>query len=338
MKARTRELFKVIGASVMTVAVAGAALMGVNALAYAAVTQPSEIIMNELPAVTQIVDAAPIVNAVENAGQDTFQTPALNISFYAVSGHEDYQPKADAMGMEEAAQIGARYIWEIFGENIDGKFVEMNYSAFPYESKTYWFGSVTDYKIEESEPVIITSDISAEEHIRAVEEMEAANKINPRLYGFMIDAVTGERIQISQSFDARQKDLGTSIAIPADEYSDMMKNPQPPANLDEYKAAAMDFAQKNFTHSKVVSAEFESVYYEADRLSNSKAGLQSGGKIENVYIFEKGASVSILVTDDTGRVARVAVEKDTMIPTSFGTRENDRIPGFIREGTVYDGY
>ncbi len=334
MKANAKELFKVIGASVMTVAVASGLLMGVNALAYAAVTQSSEIIMNELPAVAQIEEVAQVAEATVNAGQEAFQEPELNVSFYPISDHEDFQPKVGAMGYEEAAQIGARYIWEIYGDSIDGKFVDMTYTAFPYESRTFWFGSVTNYVVDD-EPVIITS---VEENIRAVEEAEAENNSNPRLYGFMIDAVTGEWIQISQSREARTTEgWGASIAMPYDEYGDMMRNPQPPENIDEYKAAAMEFAQKNFTHSKVVSAEFESVYYEPDRLSNSKMGLQFGEKIEKTYIFEKGASVSILVTDDTGCVARVGVGKETIEATSFGIRENFRIPGFNREGTIYDG-
>jgi len=87
--------------------------------------------------------------------------------------------------MEEAAQIGAQYIWDVFGESIDGMYVEIMFAAWPSQSRTYWMGVVFPSNPDSME----TTDLQSRLH-----------RAHNELYRFAIDAVTGLRVDISPGF------------------------------------------------------------------------------------------------------------------------------------------
>jgi hypothetical protein len=52
----------------------------------------------------------------------------------------------NAISPEEAAQIGALYIWEMFGESINGMAVEISYHSMSHFTKAFWLGHVAESK------------------------------------------------------------------------------------------------------------------------------------------------------------------------------------------------
>jgi hypothetical protein len=243
---------------------------GSNSVAYAAATKPATTV---------------------NAAPDDFKAPKLTVVWDNHEGDAWYQPRKDAMSKEEAAQFGAKYIWEMFGESIDGKAVRMLYRAIPNSySKTYWNGYVFNSKAD-------------------------SNKNTP-LFTFEIDAVTGEWISISS--DQKPKIGGVNGKIVTnEEYYAMLE--QPPEQLDEYIKIAKAFAQKHFKNSKVADAEFFTQLPNAEIL----------GEGDTREVFEKGWIVIITVIDDTGRKAEVNVDMDKKQAYMLGTSNSDRTDGRV---------
>jgi hypothetical protein len=150
---------------------------------------------------------------------------------------------------------------------------------------------------------------------------------DPTIFSFTIDAVTGEWVMISENQPAPQRGEGLGKAVTRAELETLMK--QPPAQLEEYIAIAKEFAEKHFNLSKVSGAEFDCLYFQY----NSKS-LNAGN--DTVEILEKGTTISIKVTDDTGRAALVSINMDTNKAFALDTKDSDHIPGYNHEG-IYDG-
>ncbi|MEJ8546674.1 hypothetical protein [Brevibacillus borstelensis] len=106
----------------------------------------------------------------------------------ALEYNGNQKPTSKDMAKEEAAEIGARTLWEVFGLSLEGQVVKMGYSQ-PTESlpRSFWFGDVY---------------------------------INGKLvYTFSLDSVTGEVFDI-----ARERTLDKQVSLAFDPVLD--KNPQ----------------------------------------------------------------------------------------------------------------
>jgi hypothetical protein len=214
-----------------------------------------------------------------------------------VNGEDLYKPQKGAMSKEKAAQLGAQYLWEIFGESIDGKAVRMVYLVGqPAYTKDLWIGNVFNTADEAAIPYF------------------SSEKNNNPLLSFRIDAKTGEWVGIGRRQPTQQRGKVVKTVTFEDEIA-MMK--QPPAGLDEYIKIAKAFAQKHFTKTKVVDAEYDFQAFQTDE----KTGLGDGDTRD---IYEKGGLVIIAVTDDTGRVAEVRVDKDTKQAYLLDTSKSDK--------------
>jgi hypothetical protein len=256
--------------SVLALVLAITVFTGSNSVAFAAATKPA---------------------TAASAAQGEFKP--LKLTIVRNDNDSPNHPGKAAMGYEKAAQIGAQYIWEMFGESIDGKAVEMLYAAWPHSSKTYWIGDVfADTKKIPNTPYF-----------------ERTDDDSPYLYRFYIDAVTGEWVRITEK-QPKPKESKVKETVGLDKFLAMME--QPPAGIDEYIKIAKAFAQKHFTKTKVVDAEFLRYICNANK-----------GSIFQIEIYEKGAVVSITVTDDTGRVAEVDVDMDTKRAYSLNTSNSD---------------
>lgn len=185
MKARTRgkEILKVALISVLSVALFGAGFIGFNRVIFAAATaEPTPLSQPQ-----EVVDAPyePRTEARQRERseqqQRPFIPPALTVFESAHAGLRPAVP-AVAMSMEEAAQIGARYIWDVFGASIDGMYVEMFFSAHPSQSRSYWSGAVREEAFVYE--YVMRDNLTIRAHNDAV------------LYQFRIDAVTGMRVDI----------------------------------------------------------------------------------------------------------------------------------------------
>ncbi len=326
MNKKLKELLKVTGAAALTLAVATAAFLGANSVAYAAATQPEDI-----PKTTDVKSAYTVVE-VPNSG---FQEPKLNVVWDDNEGNSINQPKTGAMPYEEAAQIGAEYIYDLFGESIDGKTVEMLYSSPEFSSRAHWHGTVAN----SAEDLKLPDDIVFE--LEEGSTVAAGGFARETLYDFSIDAVTGERISIYSHFDtplANNLGEGKSYSRSPVELEAMQY--EAPANVSEYAEAARAFAQKHFNQTRVVSVEFVRISLNpGDRkaaVAHAKAYQEAyeedKNKPFNFTLYDAGRSITFNVTDDTGRAALVSVYMDTTQAVNLDSSGSDFIPGYSFEG------
>ena len=277
-----KEIIKVAMAAVLSIGLFSAAFAGANNFAFAAVTSKTESFP---PVATVHISAAKIV------APEDYQEPELTV---IVPDNPWYAVSPNAMTAEDAAALGALYIWDIFGERIDGKVVEMYYSAGESHTRAYWHGNVVDSLDD--------------------------------LYSFTICAVSGERIDISQEVShVTGKDVSAALTelhndlSRRDELVNLRSAGQPPENLDEYAQAAKDFAAKHFIATEIVSVAFVNV-------SAAKFDLDERGKL-----FVAAWQLLFTVTDSTGREAEVAISRETKDLRRITTQHNDVIPGYSYE-------
>lgn len=144
---------------------------------------------------------------------------------YKVVADELYQeqPGAKDLTMGEAAEMGAQMVWEVFDADLEGATIYMGYCSgtetFP---RPFWSGD-----------------------IRYGDQRTP----NDPGYGFMIDAVTGERFSTARGRVIEAKaDLGLDAAL--------AKHPE------EYEALAKTTAQKlDLVHGGILSAQYQSQGY-----------------------------------------------------------------------------
>jgi hypothetical protein len=297
MKTSAKDLLKVAGAAALIVTLASVVFIGVNGIAFAAATQPAALPMT---------DDVKSAYSIQDVAAD-YKTPNLTVIIAENldgNGKPYYTPAANTMSPEEAAQIGARYIWDMFGESMDGKTVEMSYTAWPSHSRTHWHGTI-----------------------------EA-------LYGFSIDAVTGEWISIQPRLDIPEPtDPGEGKTYTLSPVQFEALQYEAPANVDEYAEAARAFAQKHFNHSTVTDVEFVRISLNqggrAAALEASKAYHEAYHEDKNkpftFTLYEKGRSITFNVTDDTGRTAFVLMDMDSKQVILLDTSDSDFIPGYSYE-------
>ena len=81
----------------------------------------------------------------------------------------------EILPLYEVAIIGATYVLEVFGYNLDGMYMELTFNYNPHISHRTWIGNVAN----------------------SADDFEGfAEGFHPRLITFSIDAVTDERINI----------------------------------------------------------------------------------------------------------------------------------------------
>ena len=252
--------------------------------------------------------SAPATSTVQNSPREGFVTPSLTVEVPDWTYRQI--PSPDALSPEEAALIGAQYIWEVFGICIDGKFVVLNYWDWETHSRTYWHGNVTD---------------SAAEFIA-----QAQNS-----FAFQIDAVTGEWINIHHFANFRD--------FIADEFIDRFESLmlteegrlwyneaidavnaslQPPESLDEYLQVIMEYASRHFINTEVVNVEF--VCIRAYQITDENENLIA---VANVLRFT--------ATDSTGRIAEMILDEQTREVLMIVTDSNDVLPEFRNTPRVW---
>jgi|GEM_PF-1917653 len=369
IKHKVSEIMKIATATVLSIGIFSMAFIGVNGVAFAAATYGTQ----DIPSITETV------NIPENLPPANFQLPAITV----LEEVSDAERNAHALTTEEAAELGAQYIWEVFGESIDNKTVIMSYRNWQGMTRTYWQGVVmsnsgaelldnkdllsglvyhrfemTDLTsgkiIDESSFVFSSREASSDgtvyATVRFVASGEAA-EINSRhinvrtviadavsgeeintgegLFMFLIDAGTGERIDITSvwgtnSRNLTEEDMEKSMAIREIMSREFMAGNHTPYTLsEEMKQFEMceevikEYAQRHFNNSTVVNIELESVWG-SDFIIDSN---------ENLIATDK--TLRFAVTDDTGRVAMISVHAKSNQVIGINTQLNDIIPGFF---------
>jgi len=333
-KQKVCEIAKVAAAAILSIGLFSAALMGINSWAFARATNAT--LSFPLPeGDLEIVQTEEDSEIAQNLLADVFTPPTVTVSGSRWQGY--HEVSASAMSMEDAAQIGAAYIWDVFGACIDGMHIEMFFSAWPSSSRTYWQGSIypseaamlEEMARQEAINEALTRDINAD-----ISTYTQVNVLTAPRYHFMIDAVTGMRIDISYrnlesipTVDTRTVEAHTSWrwTVLDSGWFDMDIHEQmgyvglSSAQFEAYTQTAKDLAQRHFNNSTV--ADVQLVFL----------GIGPTGDSPEGFVLD---SLSFSITDDTGREANVSMPTSSAIFHNWiniSTQHNDFIPGFFYE-------
>jgi hypothetical protein len=261
---------------------------------------------------TAFINAAVPVFALPLSAADVskdYKKP--NLTVY-ISPIKAAKKSADTISPEEAAELGARYIWDVFGVSIDGKTVEMFYSKQPSHTKAYWMGTVAESKED-------------------MDRTDVINKFHPQ-FTFTISAVSGERIDIdawengdaddsaerasAKAIFTAQMKLSRDESVKLDEkrkQSDL----QPQKVIEECTQAAKNYAAKHFTGTEVVSVVF-------DKTSAAAYGVDKNGKL----IIVPSEFLYFKVTDSAGREAEISIGVKSKELRHIITSHNDIVQGY----------
>ena len=356
-KINIKELLRVAIIAIISIGIFSAAFIAVNNRVFVASVsggeilnllqdQPPEEMFALLPQTEIINEADTALYEIENGEQlyypqlvtepliPAFSPPTITIVENQWRRNMVTEIPAYVLSVEEAVQIGALYIWDVFGIHIDGLYVDMQYVTWPGNSRTYWDGTVSD------RPDLFDVWIDVPEEFPPIR--------------FMIDAVTGMRVDIS-------RDMPRIIFVEADPMSEEEMNRfwrwrevvgeylnrirwhemdtlsqitrmgLTHEDIEPYLQLARGYAARHFNNSVIVS-ETESYGVMHAHFTGTDNIDENG----NVIIALGG--VSIYVEDNTGREARVYL---TFVPdghvASIFTQHNDVIPGYWNFAPLLDG-
>ena len=283
-----KEFIKVISATALCLGLFGAAFVGINNITLAAAsegTRPLQLAAADIE--TPITNTAPIVS-------EEHQKPNMEILLELGV----LLPGVNALTYVTAAEIGAQYIWDMFGESLDGKTVLMAYNNHPSAIRAFWIGRVVE-----------SGEIDLHDHAAT-------------LFTFSLDAITGEYIDILTTVHSMEPSEAVRAALTelqgqaTEEAIAIRTGGAAPTQLGEYIETAKKFAQIHFRTTEVVSAEFINVTalgFDIDQYGNLFANNRQ-------LIFE--------VTDSTGRIAEIAIVEATRQLIWVHTSGNDIMPGF----------
>ena len=299
-KKKGKEVLKVIAVTALSIGIMSATFIGINSMAFAA-SANAVTSMSPVMASAAVTNTATNVSATQTttpettAQSESFQEP--NITVVLPSAAFTRTPGANAMSHEEAAMLGAQYIWDMFGICIDGKTVTMNYQAFPSNIRTYWNGSIGRAFVE-------TPMECGDVFHSIVDDKEVIT--------FTLDSITGERIDIDRfNFGTPPPTTEWGMRIATEEE---LRAPTP---LDGYIQIAKEHAARHFIHADVVSAEFTRIGRPGTRFD------------ENGYLIAISRGLVFDVTDSTGRVAEVTFCETTHELLGIMTIHNDIMPGWV---------
>lgn len=197
----------------------------------------------------------------------------------------DDERNPEALSAEEAALLGAEYIWDMSRANIDGKTVEMQYGQWNGYAGSLWEGKVM---IPEEERVDGDMWFS---------------------YSFLLDAVTGERVEMSNwARPCQEQDISPETLA----YLESIRESDPvvhdnlwndafalsvraPETQELIEQTGRFFAEKHFNNSEVID-------------------IHQGGKGSTLERNEAGEIVvaltyfSVIAVDNNGRAASLHFE------------------------------
>ena len=268
---------------------------------------------------------APIVTHTHNI-------TVINVTF----GEAEIIPTALSMG--DAAQLGAQYIQDVFGESINGMYVDMSFENWEHMTRATWHGAVSvnrrntlehRARMNELNEMFMERYNAGEDVDEIHEDMRdlfLTNTYTPARFYFSIDAETGMRIDISQLSYARanqpmQDPMAMETYIENEwggDWTAAFEADVPAQEKEEIAQLAMQYAQRHFNTTTVTEIDsgtaFASLIYVGD------------GNFDRYY------SMFFTVTDETGRNATVSIIVNGRELTSISTSANDMIPFEMEEG------
>jgi len=321
MKRRIKEILKIMVASIASVGIFGAVLWGVNHFTLNALT-------NGYITLSPAVGYVTIPGSTIPLGFDSPNITVTDITFrnaYMLHvGEVDFL----VMSAKEAAEIGAQYIWDIFGESIDGMYVEVELSHWFNVNRPHWHGMVSVYDRRTLEQREERDRLIEEYNLRRLtgERLEDIREIfttspdfieyNPAMIYFTIDAITGERIDISRPIDAEKR--GMDLAGYWGSYEARMAHTVEftTQQMDELMQIARNLGQAHFSQSTVVGVQFIHAWRQ---MSSDMDG--------NIFVCPGFADFE--VRDDIGRIAVMNFCLDDTEVTNIRTVRNDIRPAIF---------
>jgi hypothetical protein len=169
---------------------------------------------------------------------------------------------SDTLLPEEAAQIGAKYIWAMVGESIDGMTVRLSYMNAEWSVRSYWQGTVID--------------------------LEPGENFGWMPFIFEIDAVTGEWLDISNHMAISGIDRADIIVT--EELRYRLQKTLTPDEIRLYLDVANEYAARHFQESRTSNFMIQEVVLPFAFARDAEENV-----IATAYI------IRIATTDDTGR-------------------------------------
>jgi len=323
-KNRVKNALKAAAVSALAIGIFSTALIGANGLAFAAATNGTQTVPITSEAASTPLNLLEEFQAPGQAEElydpqdlptEGFQAPDLTvIASPSLNYHANNTVSAHAMPMEEAAQIGAQYIWDVFGTNIDGLYIEMFFAAHASHSSSWWTGNI----------FVENPDNPTQNYVINVDGDE---KFATPVYTFTINAITGERSDISY--------MGQQGRItPENDNSNR-------CNIRMALVESGWFNMNIYEQSALVGISSESLegYTQtARRLAESQFGISNVSEARLVRLIVNGmiddvvdlAALQFSALSNTGREAIISFPStdSTFNTVSILTNHNDFIPGF----------
>ena len=246
---------------------------------------------------TVFVGANNVAMAMALDNEESIST-TYNVSTTSIDKAEDYV-KADykvlenkimrsinssALPVDQVAEIGAQYLWDMFKVDLSGKTIYMSYFIDPDVAKAYWKGDIIE----------TGSDISDE----------------PPAYSFVIEAISGARVFATKKYEEKE----TTVPFNPEKSKEKYKN-----NCDEYLELAKQFAEKH-SGVKAAKAEFKDISAFIDGSSIEYGKSSSNPTNSRAYeIF-----VQIIVTDEQGQKTEVTISTDSKALQSINVIDPNR--------------
>jgi hypothetical protein len=297
VKTKSKEIMKVVAVGALSIGVFSTAFVGFNELIFASATGDA------MP--LQVSSVAADVDSPQGEQEQAQFTPPTLTFVESTFSQYHVMPEA-AMSMEEAAQVGARYIWDVFDVCIDGAEVYMMFANHESQTNTWWLGHLIIPRTSEKS---IT---------------------------FVINGVTGERIDINLTSERgetpvemtdeeaaamRAQHEHAMQTLLASGWFDMSLSEQiafagVEEQIETYEQKAMAFAVRHFNNTIVTDINLSSLL------------LDRRVAIENNQVTPCG--FNFIVVDNTGREAFIFIPAEDAIGRSvfISTQHNDFAPDF----------
>ena len=273
---------------------------------------------------------APAVILNGNPAQGGSQPATIhNVNLINIT-QENVTISPTALPIAEAAQVGIQYILDIFGKDVAGMYVELEFANWDHLTRTLWHGAVSDVNRNSMEFRLRSQELNDAlmARLEAGEEWEDVMadmaeefrliRYTPALFYFFIDADSGKRIDIWRQTDAQRHAMDESISLP--EYIEQEWDGDweaafsvdiDPQEIHALGQIARAYAQRHFNNSVVANMDFESAF---------ASPIYTGGG------FARDQFAVFVITDDTGREARVTVHVESRMLNSINTMSNDFVP------------
>jgi len=309
---KLKEIERIAVVTVLAIAFFTAALLGVNHFAFATtlntIVPLIAVEIHEEPPIVTVQSAALRLAATDEPTHIPFEAGSFSIVDRALLLPE--LVPSSAMPMEDAAMVGAEYIWDMFGASIEGKYVIMNYSeCWIRPGRGLWIGNVVtgdDTNMYWNSP-----------------NRDGSWRWGEVIFSFTIDAVTGERRAIHYSsprgnhaprmfaMDTHslwETEVGQALLNKNGfEIADFIGLPR--ERIDAYRQDALALGTAQFPNSRVIGVELGMTFSTSSgsmRMPGVHIVLDRNDRGEIVGTFD---GIDFTVTDEHGTEAIVSISE-----------------------------